>query len=64
MAISIPGNSGLQYWGIPVCNFEDSYFALNMRKRFFRTFVRRPNLKERGKEDGQGRNQYEKFPKI
>ena len=29
MAISIPGNSGLQYWGIPVCNFEDSYFALN-----------------------------------
>jgi hypothetical protein len=29
MAISLPGNSGLQYWGIPVCNSADSYFALN-----------------------------------
>jgi transposase InsO family protein len=52
MAISIPGNSGLQYWGIPVCNSEDSYFALNswkVQKRpdtglvvgFFRAAVRK-----------------------
>ena len=29
MAISISGNSALQFWGILVCNFEESYFELN-----------------------------------
>jgi hypothetical protein len=39
MAISIPGNSGLQYWGISVCNSEDSYFALNSHRLYVFVYV-------------------------